>query len=79
MKLSVYVVEDARTQVLILKLIYGILGRPETCDFFYTNDLYVLVDIILRRLGELGDDKESSKVIPSLTLLYGEESEIKRY
>ncbi|KAI8882996.1 hypothetical protein K501DRAFT_250390 [Backusella circina FSU 941] len=63
--------EDARTQVLILKLIYGIFGRPETCDFFYTNDLYVLVDIILRRLGELGDDKESSKVCNSyLRVLY---------
>jgi hypothetical protein len=43
-------------------MIYGIISRSDMYDFFYTNDLYVLVDIILRRLEGLDDDKECSRV-----------------
>ncbi|CEP18744.1 hypothetical protein [Parasitella parasitica] len=33
--------------------------RPTLYEYFYTNDLYVLVDITLRELCDLGDTKES--------------------
>ncbi|CAO0795169.1 unnamed protein product [Mucor circinelloides] len=50
---------DTCVQMLILKLLYGIFTRPSLYEYFYTNDLYVLVDITLRELCDLGDTKES--------------------
>ncbi|KAI8068116.1 uncharacterized protein B0P05DRAFT_551832 [Gilbertella persicaria] len=50
---------DACVQMLILKLLYGVFTRPCLYEYFYTNDLYVLVDITLRELCDLGDTKES--------------------
>ncbi|KAI7897746.1 uncharacterized protein BX663DRAFT_556489 [Cokeromyces recurvatus] len=49
--------EDECTQVLILKLLYGIFTRSDLFDFFYINDLHVLIDIILRELDSLDDNK----------------------
>ncbi|KAI8983572.1 hypothetical protein BDB01DRAFT_791291 [Pilobolus umbonatus] len=49
---------DTCIQFLILKLIYGIFTRRSLYEYFYTNDLYVLVDIILREMCDLGDTKE---------------------
>ncbi|KAI8353243.1 hypothetical protein EDC96DRAFT_274102 [Choanephora cucurbitarum] len=53
---------DACVQLLILKLLYGIFTRPVLYEYFYTNDLYVLVDITLRELCNLGDTKESQNL-----------------
>ncbi|KAG2235723.1 hypothetical protein INT48_009138 [Thamnidium elegans] len=50
---------DTCVQMLILKLLYGIFTTPTLYEYFYTNDLYVLVDITLRELCDLGDTKES--------------------
>ncbi|CAO3643654.1 unnamed protein product [Cunninghamella echinulata] len=50
---------DTCNQLLILKLLYSIFTEPKLYEYFYTNDLYVLVDIILREVCDLGDDKES--------------------
>lgn len=48
--------------MLILKLLYGIFTNQALHEYFYTNDLYVLVDITLRELCGLGDTKESQTV-----------------
>ncbi|CAO3612551.1 unnamed protein product [Cunninghamella blakesleeana] len=50
---------DTCNLLLILKLLYSIFTEPKLYEYFYTNDLYVLVDIILREVCDLGDDKES--------------------
>lgn len=46
-------------QLLILKLLYLLFTTPSTYEYFYTNDLHVLVDVIIRNLLDLdpgGDD-----------------------
>ncbi|KXL44599.1 hypothetical protein M433DRAFT_68114 [Acidomyces richmondensis BFW] len=40
-------------QLLILKLLYLLFTTPSTCEYFYTNDLHVLVDVIIRNLLDL--------------------------
>ncbi|KAI8086142.1 uncharacterized protein BX664DRAFT_335010 [Halteromyces radiatus] len=51
--------DDACVQLLILKLLYCVFMEPKLYEYFYTNDLYVLVDITLREVCDLGDDRES--------------------
>ncbi|KAI8343092.1 hypothetical protein BC941DRAFT_87021 [Chlamydoabsidia padenii] len=51
--------DDSCVQLLILKLLYCIFTEPKLYEYFYTNDLYVLVDIILREVCDLGDDREA--------------------
>lgn len=54
-------------QLLILKLLYLLFTTPPTYEYFYTNDLHVLVDVIIRNLLDLdpgyddddGDQAES--------------------
>ena len=40
-------------QILILKLLYLLFTTPSTYEYFYTNDLHVLVDVIIRNLLDL--------------------------
>nr|GAT58111.1 predicted protein [Mycena chlorophos] len=51
--------EDLCMQLLVLKLVYLLFTNKGTSDFFYTNDLCVLVDVFLRELADLGDESES--------------------
>ncbi|KAI8881054.1 hypothetical protein K501DRAFT_324693 [Backusella circina FSU 941] len=51
--------DEACIQLLILKSLYCIFTRHGLYEYFYTNDLYVLLDIILRELCNLGDTKEA--------------------
>ncbi|KAI9313034.1 hypothetical protein BX666DRAFT_2030432 [Dichotomocladium elegans] len=51
--------DDACVKLLILKLLYGIFMRPTLYEFFYTNDLFVLVDIMLREVCDLGEEREA--------------------
>ncbi|CAO3658557.1 unnamed protein product [Umbelopsis ramanniana] len=51
--------DDACVQMLILKLLYLIFTTEELFEFFYTNDLCVLVDIVLRELCDLGDENDA--------------------
>lgn len=46
-------------QVLVLKLLYLLFTTPGTSEYFYTNDLCVLVDVFLRELLDLDDESES--------------------
>lgn len=43
-------------QLLILKLFYLLFTTPATYEYFYTNDLRVLVDVIIRNLLDLPRD-----------------------
>jgi hypothetical protein len=46
-------------QLLVLKLLYLLFTTKGMEEFFYTNDLCVLVDVFLRDLVDLDDDSES--------------------
>jgi hypothetical protein len=48
--------------MLILKLLYLIFTTEGLYEFFYTNDLCVLVDIVLRELCDLGDESDAEAV-----------------
>ncbi|KAI9728406.1 MAG: hypothetical protein M1828_003806 [Chrysothrix sp. TS-e1954] len=47
---------ETSLQLLILKFLYLVFTTPSTCEFFYTNDLYVLTDILIRNLLDLPSD-----------------------
>ncbi|EME40230.1 hypothetical protein DOTSEDRAFT_74886 [Dothistroma septosporum NZE10] len=55
---------DLGPQLLILKLLYLLFTTTSTYEYFYTNDLHVLVDVIIRNLLDLdpgsgtGNDEE---------------------
>jgi len=54
-------------QLLILKLLYLLFTTPPTFEYFYTNDLHVLVDVIIRNLLDLdpgSDDDEQDSDLP---------------
>ncbi|MCJ1261690.1 hypothetical protein MMC22_001556 [Lobaria immixta] len=44
---------ETSLQLLILKLLYLLFTTPSTFEYFYTNDLRVLVDVIIRNLLDL--------------------------
>lgn len=50
---------ETSLQLLILKLLYLLFTTKATYEYFYTNDLRVLVDVILRNLMDLPDEKMS--------------------
>ncbi|CAI4214610.1 unnamed protein product [Parascedosporium putredinis] len=50
---------ETSQQLLILKVLYLLFTTKATYESFYTNDLKVLVDIILRNLMDLPDEKIS--------------------
>lgn len=45
--------DETSLQLLILKLLYLLFTTPSTFEYFYTNDLRVLVDVIIRNLLDL--------------------------
>lgn len=47
---------ETSLQLLILKLLYLLFTTHSTREYFYTNDLHVLVDILLRNLLDLPAD-----------------------
>ena len=44
---------ETSLQLLILKFLYMLFQSTSTAEYFYTNDLYVLLDVILRNLLDL--------------------------
>lgn len=50
---------ETSQQLLILKVLYLLFTTKATYEYFYTNDLKVLVDIILRNLMDLPEEKMS--------------------
>ncbi|GAA99104.1 uncharacterized protein L969DRAFT_49264 [Mixia osmundae IAM 14324] len=51
--------ESLCVALLILKILYLLFTTRGTHDYFYTNDLCVLVDVFIRELYDLPDDQES--------------------
>jgi len=45
--------------LLILKLLYALFSTKGTEEYFYTNDLCVLVDVFLREITDLDEGSES--------------------
>ncbi|KAH6910610.1 hypothetical protein BKA70DRAFT_1463680 [Coprinopsis sp. MPI-PUGE-AT-0042] len=58
--------EDLCVQLLILKLIYILFTTKGLTEYFYTNDLCVLVDVFLRELSNLDERNESRPQIMAL-------------
>ncbi|KAF4121541.1 Protein of unknown function (DUF2013), partial [Geosmithia morbida] len=50
---------ETSLQLLILKLLYLLFTTRATYEYFYTNDLRVLLDVIIRNLMDLPDEKSS--------------------
>ncbi|CAG8477528.1 4374_t:CDS:2 [Ambispora leptoticha] len=50
---------EPHVQMLTLKLLYQIFITPATYEYFYTNDLMVLVDVIIRELYNLPEESEA--------------------
>lgn len=57
-------------QLLILKILYVLFTTRGTSEYFYTNDLCVLVDVFLRELVDLDEDSESVCALLHLLFLY---------
>ncbi|KAJ3544659.1 hypothetical protein NM688_g5716 [Phlebia brevispora] len=51
--------EDLVMQLLVLKILYLIFTTDGTSEFFYCNDLKVLVDVFLREIADLDEENES--------------------
>ncbi|KAG0269892.1 hypothetical protein BGZ95_001867 [Linnemannia exigua] len=51
--------EETALQMLILKALYLLFTSPKLYEFFYTNDLHVLVDVVIRELWDLPAEDES--------------------
>ncbi|CZS92562.1 hypothetical protein WAI453_006699 [Rhynchosporium graminicola] len=47
---------ETSLQLLILKLLYLLFTTPATHEYFYTNDLRVLLDVIIRNLLDLPNE-----------------------
>ena len=54
---------ETSLQLLILKALYLIFGNSQTAEYFYTNDLHVLVDVILRNLIDLPSDSPAANAL----------------
>ncbi|KAH8726637.1 hypothetical protein GQ44DRAFT_613418 [Phaeosphaeriaceae sp. PMI808] len=54
---------ETSLQLLILKLLYLLFGNVSTAEYFYTNDLHVLVDVILRNLIDLPHDSAAASAL----------------
>ncbi|KAF9187251.1 hypothetical protein BGZ51_001448 [Haplosporangium sp. Z 767] len=51
--------DETALQMLVLKLLYLLFTSPSLYEFFYTNDLHVLVDVVIRELRDLPEEEES--------------------
>ena len=53
-------------KLLILKTLYVLFSSNLTAEYFYTNDLCVLVDVFLRELADLDENSESVRLFISM-------------
>ncbi|WVF70164.1 hypothetical protein IAT40_004952 [Kwoniella sp. CBS 6097] len=51
--------DDLCIQLLILKILYLLFTTPGTQEYFFTNDLRVLLDVFIRELVDLPDECEA--------------------
>ena len=57
-------------KLLILKILYVLFSSRLTAEYFYTNDLCVLVDVFLRELADLDEENESVSAISLMKCVY---------
>lgn len=57
--------EDLCVSLLILKILYLLFSTASTSEYFYTNDLRVLVDVFIRELLDLPEESEGVSSLPS--------------
>ncbi|KAF3906152.1 hypothetical protein ABW20_dc0100556 [Dactylellina cionopaga] len=50
---------ETPTQLLILKLLFLLFTTSKTYEYFYTNDLCVLVDVMIRSLSDLPEEEDT--------------------
>ncbi|KAG7528622.1 hypothetical protein FFLO_06045 [Filobasidium floriforme] len=53
--------DDLCVQLLLLKILYLLFTTAGTQEYFYTNDLRVLVDVFLRELVDLPEESEACR------------------
>ena len=51
---------ETSLQLLILKALYLLFTTPQTYEYFYTNDLHVLADILIRNILDLPSNTTSA-------------------
>lgn len=68
--LTYQTVGETSLQLLILKLFYLLFTTSSTYEYFYTNDLHVLVDILIRNLLDLPPDSTATATTTSLRHTY---------
>ena len=54
-------------QLLVLKILYLLFTTKGTSEYFYTNDLHVLVDVFLREIVDLDESNEAVSVYSDST------------
>ncbi|KAF2198578.1 hypothetical protein GQ43DRAFT_474424 [Delitschia confertaspora ATCC 74209] len=54
---------ETSLQLLILKVLYLLFGNSASAEYFYTNDLHVLIDVILRNLIDLPSDSPAATAL----------------
>ena len=54
---------ETSLQLLILKLLYLVFSTKTTAEYFYTNDLHVLTDVVLRNLLDLPAEDEAMQAL----------------
>lgn len=50
-------------QLLVLKILYLLFTTKGCAEYFYTNDLCVLVDVFLREILDLDEENESVRLL----------------
>ena len=55
-------------QLLILKILYLLFTTPGTQEYFFTNDLRVLLDVFIRELVDLPDECEAVRRAGDLSM-----------
>ncbi|KAI9345574.1 hypothetical protein BDR26DRAFT_893294 [Obelidium mucronatum] len=56
--LEEYNYDNIRVQRLIIRFLYIVLKTPETSTLFYTNDLKVILDVVLRESRAVAEEQE---------------------
>jgi hypothetical protein len=52
---------------MMAKLLFVLFSNPQTAEFFYTNDLVILIDIVIRYIRDL--DREDEVVILTFIIM----------
>lgn len=57
-------------QLLILKILYLLFTTPGTQEYFFTNDLKVLLDVFIRELVDLPEECEAVSLFQTANFLF---------